>query len=75
MDCRMPKMDGYEATKAIRTLEQESNKTPVPIIALTANASSDDRLLCEQAGMNDMVTKPFKRTDLPDCLQQWLPSA
>ncbi len=73
MDCRMPDMDGYEATREIRTIEKEINKAPMPIIALTANATSDDRKLCEQAGMNDVVTKPFKRLDLSCCLQKWLP--
>jgi CheY-like chemotaxis protein len=75
MDCRMPVMDGYEATTIIRKLEKEMGKTPLPIIALTANASSDDRILCEQVGMNDVVTKPYKRADLSSCLQQWLPLA
>ncbi len=73
MDCRMPSMDGFEATEIIRKLEQENGVTKVPIIALTANASSDDRLLCEQAGMDDVVTKPYKRADLSNCLQLWLP--
>lgn len=73
MDCRMPIMDGYEATKAIREIEKESGKTPIPIIALTANATHDDLKACEQAGMNEVITKPFRRVDLSDCLQQWLP--
>ncbi len=73
MDCRMPEMDGYEATTAIRQLEKDSDDPPITIIALTANASIDDRNLCEQAGMNDVVTKPFRRTDISECLQQWLP--
>ncbi len=73
MDCRMPEMDGYDATKAIRALEKEDNQSPMPIIALTANATNDDRKLCEQAGMDDVVTKPFIKTDLSTCLQQWLP--
>ena len=75
MDCRMPVMDGYEATTIIRKVEKEMGKAPLPIIALTANASSDDRILCEQAGMNDVVTKPYKRAHLSSCLQQWLPLA
>jgi PAS domain S-box-containing protein len=75
MDCRMPVMDGYEATETIRKLEKKWNRTPVPIIALTANASSDDRILYEQVGMNDVVTKPYRRADLSNCLQQWLPRA
>ncbi len=48
-------------------------RASMPIIALTANASNDDRILCEQAGKDDVVTKPFKRADLSVCLQQWLP--
>jgi PAS domain S-box-containing protein len=74
MDCRMPKMDGYEATKAIREIEKESSRTPIPVIALTANVTHDDHKLCVQAGMNDVVTKPFKRADLSICLRQWLPT-
>jgi signal transduction histidine kinase/CheY-like chemotaxis protein len=73
MDCRMPEMDGYEATRLIRQIEKENNKLRMPIIALTANAFSDDRILCDEAGMDDMVTKPFRRADLSTCLQQWLP--
>lgn len=73
MDCHMPEMDGYEATKAIRKTEKESNITPIPVIALTANVTDDDHKLCVQAGMNDVVTKPFKRADLSNCLHQWLP--
>ncbi|MCK4710829.1 MAG: response regulator, partial [Gammaproteobacteria bacterium] len=75
MDCRMPVMDGYQATKAIRLLERDNNKKPMPIIALTANASSDDRLFCEQAGMDDVITKPFKRSDLSNSLCKWLASS
>ncbi len=72
MDCRMPVMDGYEATRAIRKLEQESDKKAMPIIALTANATNDDKILCQQAGMDDVVTKPYKRDELSSCLEQWL---
>jgi PAS domain S-box-containing protein len=73
MDCRMPIMDGFEATRKIREIEVANSSTPVPIIALTANASADDRLLCLQAGMNDIITKPFKRADLFQTLRPWLP--
>ncbi|MCP3687676.1 MAG: response regulator [Gammaproteobacteria bacterium] len=75
MDCRMPDMDGYEATREIRNLEQNDNKPSVPIIALTANATHEDRQLCNQSGMDDVVTKPFKRADLSCCLQKWLPAS
>jgi signal transduction histidine kinase/CheY-like chemotaxis protein len=74
MDCQMPVMDGYEATSAIREIEKEKNLRPMPIVALTANASSDDRILCEQSGMSDIVTKPFKKTDLSECFLKWLPN-
>ena len=72
MDCRMPVMDGYEATRAIRQEEKEKQLKPIPIIALTANATTEDRELCRESGMDDVVTKPFKRSDLSQCLQKWL---
>lgn len=70
MDCLMPILDGYDATKEIR--KQESVGKRIPIIALTANVSTDDRQLCQQAGMDDIITKPFKKDDLLNCLQKWL---
>ncbi|HXQ99518.1 MAG TPA: response regulator [Pseudomonas sp.] len=69
MDCRLPVMDGYEATRRIRQLP---GLQTLPIIALTANARHGDRDLCLQAGMNDYLAKPFKRTDLQQVLQRWL---
>jgi signal transduction histidine kinase/CheY-like chemotaxis protein len=69
MDCRLPVMDGYEATRRIRELP---GLEALPIIALTANARHGDRDLCLQAGMNDYLAKPFKRTDLQQVLQRWL---
>lgn len=72
MDCQMPVMDGYEATRKIRETETRNSSNPIPIVALTANASAEDRILCQQSGMNEVITKPFKRTDLYDCLVQWL---
>jgi PAS domain S-box-containing protein len=71
MDCRMPVMDGYEATRAIRQLEADSGRH-VPIVALTANAMEDDRRMCLDAGMDDFVSKPFHRADLEDVLHRWL---
>lgn len=70
MDCRLPIMDGYEATRQIRMLE---GKQQLPIIALTANALQGDREACLDAGMNDYLAKPFKRADLQRILQRWLP--
>ncbi|POP78799.1 ATP-binding protein [Pseudomonas syringae] len=69
MDCRLPVMDGYEATRRIRQL---SGLERIPIIALTANALQGDRDACLQAGMDDYLPKPFKHADLQQVLQRWL---
>jgi len=59
MDCQMPVMDGYETTEKIRELEVELGLDPVPILALTAHAMSDNRDACMNVGMNDVITKPI----------------
>ncbi|NQZ08373.1 MAG: response regulator [Algicola sp.] len=69
MDCLMPVMDGFEATKAIRAM-QTNHRTP--IVALTANALAQDREKCFKVGMDDFVTKPFTATQLEKVLNQWL---
>ncbi|NRA39691.1 MAG: response regulator, partial [Planctomycetes bacterium] len=69
MDCMMPEMDGYEATRLIR---ENSANTKTPIIALTANALSGDRERCMAAGMDDFVAKPVRRFELSDTLQKWV---
>ncbi|HGM8390255.1 TPA: ATP-binding protein [Pseudomonas aeruginosa] len=71
MDCRLPVLDGYSATREIRAQE---NGRQVPIIALTANALQGDRENCPQAGMNDYLAKPFKRAELQRILQRWIGS-
>nr|WP_330217932.1 response regulator [Marinobacter similis] len=70
MDCQMPIMDGYEATRRIR---QNSDWQAVPIIAVTANVMQGDRDDCITAGMNDYVTKPFKREELRAAINRWTP--
>jgi two-component system, sensor histidine kinase and response regulator len=67
MDCQMPEMDGYEATRQIRRGSGVLNPE-VPVIALTANALSGDRDLCIAAGMNDYLTKPIEATQLAEAL-------
>ncbi|MFK3816528.1 response regulator [Pseudomonas sp. NPDC089407] len=71
MDCRLPHMDGYEATRRIRQL---ANGAGLPIIALTANALDGDRERCMAAGMDDYLSKPLRRTELQRVLQRWLPA-
>lgn len=69
MDCNMPVMDGYETSRRMR---DDSRWQHIPIIALTANALHEDRQRCEDAGMNDYLSKPFKREDLQHLLDKWL---
>lgn len=71
MDCQMPVMDGYEATRTIRKREAKTGKH-VPIVAMTANAMEGDRELCLSAGMDDYITKPFQTEDLVATIQNWI---
>lgn len=71
MDCQMPGMDGFEATKAIREIEENNSSEKVPIIALTANAMLGDKEKCLNAGMNDYITKPIQENQLIKTLKQW----
>jgi CheY-like chemotaxis protein len=73
MDCRMPEMDGYEATRIIR--QQEQQGPHIPIIALTANAMPRERQRCLEAGMNDLLVKPLTKSGLANCLKSWLGSS
>ena len=68
MDCMMPVMDGFEATKAIRNFERQAATQAVPIIALTASILDDDIQKCFDSGMDDYLPKPFKREVLVDKL-------
>ena len=74
MDCQMPIMDGFAASRAIRADEAAEGLAPLPIIALTANALAGDRERCLAAGMDDYLSKPFDREQLSKVLWRWLPS-
>jgi len=72
MDCQMPEMDGYEATRAIRAQEILLHRH-TPIVALTANAMKGDREKCLMEGMDDHITKPVKLDDIYAVLRRYGP--
>ena len=75
MDCHMPEMDGFEATTKIRERERELGTRRIPIIALTANAMTQDREECLNAGMDDHLSKPYGRLQMRDMLNRWMSHA
>ncbi len=72
MDCQMPVMDGYDATRAIRAKEALKPDTHLPVIAVTAHATAGDRERCLEAGMDDYLTKPVRADVLASTLTTWL---
>jgi CheY-like chemotaxis protein len=72
MDCHMPEMDGFEATRQIRRSESMRPGKPIPIIAVTASAMASDRERCFAAGMDLVLTKPVRAKELQAGLEQCL---
>jgi len=73
MDCQMPLLDGFEATRILRQREEGSG-LHLPVVALTANAMPGDRIRCMEAGMDDYLTKPYSGDEMLAILQRWLPA-
>lgn len=73
MDCQLPTMDGFEASRQIRAWEAQQNAKRVPIIAVTAHVMAGDAEACFQAGMDDYLPKPFDLSKLQRTLARWLP--
>ena len=72
MDVQMPEMDGLEATRRIRDIQSKVLNHNVPIVAMTAHAMHEDRVRCQQAGMNDYISKPVTPNTLALTLNRWL---
>jgi two-component system sensor histidine kinase/response regulator len=73
MDYQMPEMDGPEVTRRWRAEERETNREPVPVIAVTANVYRQDRDTCNSAGMNDFLGKPVSPASIQAMVRKWLP--
>ncbi|WP_051327321.1 PAS domain S-box protein [Desulfatibacillum aliphaticivorans] len=75
MDCQMPELDGYEATKRIRSAESRVLNQGIPIIAMTAHAMAGDREKCIACGMDDYISKPVEPAALNQLVEKWLDSS
>ena len=74
MDCHMPELDGYQATLAIRALEWERGAKRTPIVAVTATVLESERNQCQEAGMDDFLSKPYGVAEVAAVLGRWLPT-
>jgi len=72
MDCEMPGIDGFQATRSIRTWEQNNGHQTLPIIALSAHAMESHKSACSDAGMNDFIAKPVVFDDLRKTLGEYI---
>ncbi len=72
MDCQMPEMDGFCATRILREYEAQQHKPRITVIAMTANVMEGDRERCLEAGMDDYLGKPVKMQELEDLLRRWI---
>jgi two-component system, sensor histidine kinase and response regulator len=72
MDCAMPEMDGYEATRRIREVRTGTRNPLIPIVAMTADAMAEDREKCLRAGMSDYIAKPVEPRHLAEVLDKWV---
>jgi CheY-like chemotaxis protein len=75
MDCQMPKMDGFEATRRLRLWEQDNLRERVPVVALTDSAMEEDEERCREAGMDSFVAKPVNIEMLRAVLEQYCSTA
>jgi CheY-like chemotaxis protein len=73
MDCQMPVVDGFEATRRIRTVETEAGHSKTPIVALSGHPNEEGRGHCLAAGMDDYLQKPFTINELQEMIAKWLP--
>jgi CheY-like chemotaxis protein len=75
MDCQMPVLDGYAATRRIRERERERGACRTPVLAMTASVLPSDSARCREAGMDDLVPKPIDPEVLRAALARWVPAA
>ncbi|MEO1292113.1 MAG: response regulator [Pseudomonadota bacterium] len=75
MDCQMPEMDGFEASRRIKDAQDEGRMAATPIVALTANAMKGDRERCLDAGMDDYMSKPVRKKALRSTIERWQAAA